>query len=206
MVKEGILFVVIPFVLGLFILLLKIPFWSFFVSIALYILAGYFAFFFRDPHRVVDPGPREIVSPVDGTVLGVVDEGDTNRLNIFLSVFDVHITRMPYAGKLDKADYNKGKFLPAWRDKASELNEQIRLDITGKDLVFSLKLIAGIAARRIRMWVREGDTLPAGEKLGILMFGSRAELIFPKSVDIQVKKGDKVVGGITLIGKIQKSK
>lgn len=104
---------------------------------------------------------------------------------------------------MEKMEYFKGEFLPAYRDKASELNEQINLTVNSESFKYTLKLIAGIAARRIRMWVHQGDKINTGSKIGIIMFGSRAELSIPKSVSLQVKKGDKVYGGLTLIGKIK---
>ena len=100
-------------------------------------------------------------------------------------------------------DYFKGEFLPAYREKASELNERMTLDINSTHFSYRLKLIAGIAARRIRMWVKKGENLNTGDKIGIMMFGSRAELFIPKSVQLMIKKGEKVFGGITLIGKLQ---
>jgi phosphatidylserine decarboxylase len=203
MAKEGIPFVVIPFLLGLIFLLLKIPVLSYIFAVILYIFTAYFAFFFRDPPRKIVARDHEWVSPVDGTILDIVSETDSNRLVVFLSIFNVHVTRLPYNGQMEKIEYFKGKFLPAYRDKASELNEQIKLTVNSKSFKYTLKLIAGIAARRIRMWVHQGDKINTGSKIGIIMFGSRAELFIPKSVSLQVKKGDKVYGGLTLIGKIK---
>jgi phosphatidylserine decarboxylase len=202
MAKEGLLFVIIPIVLGLALLLLKIPYVSFPIAIFLYMLAGYFAFFFRDPQRVITAKSNEIVSPVDGTVLDIIEEKDEYRIVVFLSVFDVHVARLPYQGRIEKILYNKGKFLPAFREKASELNEQIVLDVAADSFQYKLRLIAGIAARRIRMWVKEGVTLGSGEKIGIILFGSRAEIHLPKTVQLTVKVKQKITGGLTLIAKI----
>jgi len=201
MAKDGIPFVVIPFLLGVIFLLLNIPVISYVFAIILYIFTLYFAFFFRDPPRKIVALEHEWVSPVDGTILDVVSDTDSNRLIVFLSIFNVHVTRLPYGGKLEKMEYFKGEFLPAYREKASELNERIVLTIDSSSFKYSLKLIAGIAARRIRMWVHQGEQLDTGSKIGIIMFGSRAELSLPKSVSLLVKKGDKVYGGLTLIGK-----
>lgn len=206
MAREGIIFVVIPFLIGLTFLLLRIPHFSYIIAIFMYILTGYFAFFFRDPNRPITAKPNEIVSPVDGTVLDVIEGDDNNKIVIFLSLFNVHITRLPYNGRLEKVDYFKGKFLPAFREKASELNERITINVISDKFEYVLRLIAGIAARRIRMWVKQGETLKSGDKIGILMFGSRAELILPKSVELITKKGNRVTGGLTLIGKIVKTK
>jgi phosphatidylserine decarboxylase len=201
MAKEGLLFVLIPFFLGVILLLLKIPVVSYTGAIILYILAAYFAFFFRDPPRRVSATAGEIVSPVDGTVLDIVDDGDSHRVVVFLSIFNVHVTRLPLGGTLDKVEYFKGEFLPAYREKASELNERITLSIDAAEMRYTLKLIAGVAARRIRMWVNQGAELKTGEKIGIIMFGSRAELSLPKTVKLLIQKGQKVKGGLTSFAK-----
>jgi len=129
MAKDGIPFVVIPFLLGVIFLLLNIPVISYVFAIILYIFTLYFAFFFRDPPRKIVALEHEWVSPVDGTILDVVSDTDSNRLIVFLSIFNVHVTRLPYGGKLEKMEYFKGEFLPAYREKASELNERIVLTI-----------------------------------------------------------------------------
>jgi phosphatidylserine decarboxylase len=202
MATEGILFVVVPFCLAVGLLLINIPFFSYFFAVVFFLLTVYMAFFFRDPVRKIRAGKNEIVSPVDGTVLDIVDDGDSNRLVVFLSIFNVHVTRFPYSGLLQKMEYFKGEFLPAYREKASELNERITLFIKSESFSYQLKLIAGIAARRIKMWVKQGDAIKTGNKIGIIMFGSRAELLLPKSISLQIKKGEKITGGLTLIGKI----
>jgi phosphatidylserine decarboxylase len=203
MAKEGIVFVAVSFLIALIVLLIKIPILSYVLAILFYILTAYFAFFFRDPPRKITAAPHEIVSPADGRVLDISEKKGQVRIVIFLSIFDVHITRLPYAGSLIDMDYVKGEFLPAYREKASELNERITLDIDSSPFKYRLKLIAGIAARRIRMWVKKGQNLKTGDKIGIMMFGSRAELFIPGSVQLMIKKGEKVYGGKTLIGKIQ---
>jgi phosphatidylserine decarboxylase len=202
MATEGILFVVVPFCLAVGLLLINIPFFSYFFAVVFFLLTVYMAFFFRDPVRKIRAGKNEIVSPVDGTVLDIVDDGDSNRLVVFLSIFNVHVTRFPYSGLLQKMEYFKGEFLPAYREKASELNERITLFIKSESFSYQLKLIAGIAARRIKMWVKQGDAIKTGNKIWIIMFGSRAELLLPKSISLQIKKGEKITGGLTLIGKI----
>jgi len=206
MAKEGILFVVISFIIGLIFLLIKIPVLSYVMAILFYILTAYFAFFFRDPPRKIIAELDEIVSPVDGKVLAISEEENQKKIVVFLSIFDVHIARLPYSGALTKMDYFKGEFLPAYREKASELNERMTLVINSISFDYRLKLIAGIAARRIRIWVKQGQNLKTGDKIGIIMFGSRAELFIPKSVQVMIKEGQKVFGGKTLIGKIQNQK
>jgi phosphatidylserine decarboxylase len=202
MAKEGILFVVIPFLVGVILLLLKIPYVSFIGAICFYVLVAYMAFFFRDPSRTITAGDLEVVSPVDGRVLEVIGAGDETKISIFLSLFDVHVNRLPYKGLIKKLDYHKGKFLPAYRDKASEVNERINIEVEGQRLSYKLRLITGIAARRIRMWIKEGEQLDTGDKIGIMLFGSRAEVFLPPEVEVEIKAGDKVYGGLTLLGKI----
>lgn len=203
MASEGILFVLVPFLLAVILLLINIPFFSYFFALILFLVALYMAFFFRDPVRKIRARENEIVSPVDGSVLDIVDDGESNRLVVFLSIFNVHVTRLPYAGMLQKLEYFRGEFLPAYREKASELNERVTLFIKSRTFSYRLKLIAGVAARRIKIWVRQGDTIATGNKIGIIMFGSRAELSLPKSISILVEKGEKITGGLTLIGKIK---
>lgn len=203
MAREGILFVITPLAVAGALLLIHIPFFSLFLAVILSLAALYMAFFFRDPARKVSAGENDIVSPVDGTVLDIVDDGDSNRLVVFLSIFNVHVARLPYAGILEKSEYFKGMFLPAYREKASELNERITLFVKSATFAYRLKLIAGIAARRIKMWAEQGEALDTGSKIGIIMFGSRAELSLPKSISILVGKGDKITGGLTLVGKIK---
>ncbi len=202
MAKEGIIFVVIPFFLGVILLLLKIPYVSYLGAIFMYILVAYCAFFFRDPSRTITVQDHEIVSPVDGRVLEVTQKGGLTKISIFLSLFDVHVNRLPHKGLIKKLDYSKGKFFPAFREKASELNERMTIQVEADNFSYELRLITGIAARRIRMWIKEGELLKSGDKIGIMMFGSRAEIFLPREIQVEIKQGDKVYGGLTLIGKI----
>ena len=138
----------------------------------MYILVICFAFFFRDPHRIITARQNEIMSPVDGAVLEVVDEGDSNRIVIFLSILNVHVTRFPFSGTLENMEYLEGKFFPAYKKEASDLNERVTLTVHSQQIKYVLKLIAGVAARRIKMWVKQGDTLNTGDKIGIIMTGN----------------------------------
>lgn len=201
MAKEGFIFVLSSLLLGVIFLVLNIPFFSMIIAVLMFIMAAYFAFFFRDPKRKIIAEPGEIISPVDGLVVDINE--NEKKLAIFLSIFDVHITRFPYTGTLKKIQYFKGCFLPAYKKNASELNERATLTVDSEKLSYILKLIAGVAARRIKIWIREGERVKTGDKIGIIMFGSRAELEFPDSVELQVKKGDKLTGGLTLIGKVK---
>lgn len=206
MAKEGIKFVVTALAGAILLLLLRMPIFSPVFAALLFILAGYFAFFFRDPVRQVTAALDEIVSPVDGRILDIDRADGRQRLIVFLSIFDVHIVRLPLAGVLTRLDYFKGQFLPAYREKASELNERVTLEVNHPRSPYTLRLIAGIAARRIKMWVNEGAELQTGQKIGIMMFGSRAEIILPPGIQFQVKKNEKLTGGVTLIATLPKSR
>jgi phosphatidylserine decarboxylase len=174
------------------------------------LLAGAFTFFFRDPDRVPPPGEELLVSPADGEVLGV-DElpghpdlaGPARRITIFLSLFDVHLVRAPLAGTIVRADYHAGKFLPAYKPEAGEHNESQTLVVKSGRADLVMKMIVGVAARRIRTYVKPGDAIERGQKVGLMFFGSRVELTVPSEVMIKVGLHDKVKAGQTIIGEVQ---
>jgi phosphatidylserine decarboxylase len=180
------------------------------LAILFLLLAGAFAFFFRDPDRVPPPGERLLVSPADGEVLGLDDlpghpdlEGPAHRVTIFLSLLDVHIVRAPLAGAVVRSDYHPGKFLPAYKPEAGERNESRTLLIKGGPADMVLKLSVGVAARRIKAYVRPGEAVERGQKVGLMYFGSRLELTVPASVSLKVGLHDKVKAGLTVIGEVQ---
>ncbi len=172
------------------------------------LLTMFTIFFFRDPARTPVQQERVLVAPADGKVIRIdrVENhafvgGPAIKVSIFLSVFDVHVNRVPAAGKIDFVKYNPGKFFVAYADKASDLNEQTEIGMTantGHKLVF--KQIAGIIARRIVCDLTQGAQVAAGERFGMIRFGSRAELIVPAGSNIEVKVGDHVAGGTSVIG------
>ncbi len=183
------------------------------VVIFLTILTGIFSvfnmYFFRDPERVIPDNPRAILSPADGKVVQITEveekeffKGRVTRVSIFLSVFNVHVNRIPISGKVEYFAYLPGKFLAAFNDKASEENEQTAIGIEspeGHKVMF--KQIAGIIARRIVCTVREGYRVKAGEKMGMIRYGSRVDVFFPPDqVELKVQLGDRVKGGETIIG------
>jgi phosphatidylserine decarboxylase len=200
--REGWIFVGTLFGIGLLLALFRLP-W-----IAAFVLAlGLFtAYFFRDPERKIPSDPRLVLSPADGKVILVVPAPadhpfgpGTTQVSIFLSVFDVHINRSPIAGTVTRAKYHPGKFLPAWDDKASLQNEQNAVTVEdGTDRV-EFKQIAGLIARRIVFKKREGDAVGAGERVGLIKFGSRVDVFLPAGVRIRVAKGDRVTGGETVL-------
>jgi phosphatidylserine decarboxylase len=172
------------------------------------VLTIFTTFFFRDPQRLFAPRANVLVAPADGRVIGVDTVaqhafigGEAVRISIFLSIFDVHVNRIPADGTVDYVKYLPGKFFAAFEDKASELNEQTEIGITtsgGAKVV--VKQIAGIIARRIVCRLKPADVVAAGERFGLIRFGSRTELLVPRGSEIAVTKGDHVFGGSTVLG------
>jgi phosphatidylserine decarboxylase len=167
------------------------------------------AFFFRDPERALPPGDSLVLSPADGKVvrLAPAPEGSAlgagaQQLSIFLSIFDVHVNRAPIAGRVERVDYHPGEFLPAWDDKASLRNEQntVTLERDGQRLVF--KQIAGWIARRIVFRKKPGDSVARGERVGLIRFGSRVDVLLPATAKVRVKVGDRVQGGASVIAEL----
>lgn len=206
MVKEGIPFVVGCLLLAAICLLLFLTFGSlvFVGGIVLFIaLAGFMAYFFRDPQRHVPSENDIIISAADGRVTRVEDRENGRFVSVFLSPLDVHINRAPIAGKIVKVDYIKGKKNPATSDEASLINERNAITIEGEKMTVICTQIAGIVARRIVCWSKLGDNLGIGEKFGLIKFSSRTDLLMPKNVEVLVKVGDRVVGGETIIARLK---
>ncbi len=198
MVKEGIPFVLIPLfiALGFGLFLFWIPV-AIFVAVALFM-----AYFFRDPQRTVPNGEGLIVSAADGRVTRIEETPDGMVVSVFLSPIDVHINRSPISGTIKKLTYTPGKKLPATNNNASFVNERNSLVIEGEGITVTCTQIAGILARRIVCWPKEGDKLKRGDKFGLIKFSSRTDLLLPIKTQLLVKTGDRVVGGETVIGKI----
>lgn len=178
------------------------------ISLGLLAVAGFMAFFFRDPRRRVPNEPGIVVAPADGrvTVVRRADgqENSESLVSIFLSPLDVHVNRAPIGGEITEIAYKSGKFLMATNKKARLLNEQNTLTIRGAELTVRCTQIAGILARRIVCWKREGESVECGERFGMIKFGSRTDLVLPASVEIVVKEGMHVLGGVTIVGRITK--
>ncbi|HKK20658.1 MAG TPA: phosphatidylserine decarboxylase family protein [candidate division Zixibacteria bacterium] len=214
--REGLPFIAIGLLVTVLLILLASRFDSktlFVISLLTGLLTLFVTFFFRDPPRSVAPDPYALVSPADGRVLSVdtVDNQSfvgnrATRIAIFLSVFDVHINRIPVSGVIDYVKYNPGKFFAAYEDKASLENEQTEIGMTatsGEKII--IKQIAGIIARRIVCRIKDGDTVTAGERFGLIRFGSRTELFVPVDADISTKVGDHIAGGKTILGYLTSS-
>ena len=175
-----------------------------------FLLACAFTFFFRDPDRVPPPGEHLLVSPADGEVLGVDVlpshpdlPGPVNKVTIFLSLYDVHLVRSPLAATVDRADYHPGKFLPAYRPEAGEHNESNTLVLKGGRTDLVMKMIVGVAARRIKCFVEPGASVVRGQRVGLMFFGSRVELTLPRDAVVKVGLRQKVKAGETVIAEVQ---
>lgn len=204
MAREGVPFVLI-FVAPA-ILLALLGFWI--GAIVCTLLAAYMAYFFRDPERRPPSNNGLVVSPADGRVVQVaaIDPSSADsavQVSIFLSPLDVHINRSPIAGDIVEVIHKPGAFHIASRDIASTENEQNIVTVRGRDLTIVFRQIAGVLARRIVLWKQTGDSVALGERVGLMKFSSRMDVILPPEVEVLVHKGDRVVAGITPIGKIK---
>ena len=158
--------------------------------------------FFRDPERAPTGGEEAILSPADGTVLSVAaapesPPGAARRISIFMSVFNCHVNRSPASGVLADYVYSPGKKLAAFHEKSSTENEQNRITLQSRRSPVVFKQIAGVLARRIVFYPRPGDRLARGQRIGIILFGSRVDLFVPDGAELLVKPGDKVKGART---------
>jgi phosphatidylserine decarboxylase len=199
MVKEGYYFGLPALALGAAALFLR---WTI-VGAILIGLAAFIFYFFRDPERVIPPDPGAIVAPADGRVVVVTDETNAGRpgkrISIFLAIWNVHVNRSPAAGIITNLNYRPGKFYAAMRPSASADNEQnvITLATDTGEIVF--KQIAGLIARRVVCWKKTGDRVARGERIGLVRFGSRADLWLPRDSELLVKVGDHVKGGSSVV-------
>ena len=166
-------------------------------------LAMFFLWFFRDPERIIPDSPGAIVSPGDGKITDAstvtVDGVKQARISIFLSVFDVHVNRSPVSGVVREIRYQRGKFLNAMDQASAEHNEQnvVRVEGAGQTVIF--KQIAGLLARRIVFYPKVGDRLERGQRVGLIKFGSRVDVLFDADAVLQVKVGDRVRGGSSIL-------
>lgn len=203
MAKEGIPFLVVCAVVVL----------AFFATghpriASVFILPGLFvAYFFRDPVRHPPAGDDIVVSAADGKVVSIEPDqkgptgGPVTKLSIFLNVFDVHINRAPASGKIERIEYRKGRFLAAFKDEASDENERNTFVVSTRHGTIAFSQVAGLIARRIVCWKKEADQIVLGERVGMIMFGSRVDMYLPAGIEPQVKVGERVRGGETVVGR-----
>lgn len=204
-VKEGYIYILFLAVITIVVGVAVHPYWSIVPGVILLFVT----FFFRNPERQVPKDCSLIMSPADGKVMSIAEVFEDQFLNeesikvtIFLSVFDVHVNRSPIAGEIKYQQYTCGRFRPAYKESAGCENERHTIGIENSQLKILVTQIAGILARRIVSWVTVGSSLERGERYGMIKFGSCTEVIMPKGTAILVKKGDRVKGGVTVIGRV----
>ena len=201
----------IPFIIPLGVITVIVFFAGFtWIAALLLLLTLFVIWFFRNPERTASENPLQLISPADGKVIGieeVASEEDPDRtllkISIFMNIFNVHVNRIPLSGEVRSIRYKPGKFLSADLDKASALNERNTVLIRTEDgREIRVVQIAGLIARRIVCWLKEGMKVTKGERFGLIRFGSRVELLIPLGTMLRVKKGDKVRAGETPIGEL----
>lgn len=166
-----------------------------------FVLAIFCLWFFRDPERQIPTGPVA-VSPADGKVVAIGRDPDgRTRIGIFLNVFDVHVNRTPISGTIRKIDYRKGKFLVASRPEAASQNEQNTFVVDGGDTTIEFSQIAGLIARRIICYKKPGDRVAAGERVGLIQFGSRVDVLLGPEWTLAVREGQRVAAGSSVIAR-----
>lgn len=167
------------------------------------LLACFFMWFFRDPERAIPSEPGVIVAPADGKVTAVAPANwkgkEYLRISIFLNVFNVHVNRSPMGGVIRSASYQQGKFLNAMNEACADLNEQNTVTVEGEGHTIVFKQIAGLLARRVVFTKKVGDRVSCGERIGLMKFSSRMDVFLERSAAIQVKAGDHVKGGSSVL-------
>ena len=200
--KDGFIFILPLLIITVLMFLI-----SFYWATAIFGLGFLFVtWFFRDPERRIPNEPNVIVSPADGKITEIVTENEPingklcKRVTIFLSVFNVHVNRVPIGGTIEDIRYNPGKFLAAFNPKASMDNEQNLILINNGRTHIFVKQIAGLIARRIVCWPKKGDHYESGQRYGLIRFGSRVDILLPENTKLSITCGDKVSGGKSIIG------
>ncbi|HZR58834.1 MAG TPA: phosphatidylserine decarboxylase family protein [Terriglobales bacterium] len=203
MVRDGYYYALPLLAAALLVGWLATPIWS----IPAVLLAAFFLWFFRDPDRVIPDGAGIVVSPADGKVTNVspatVNGVTRTRISIFLNVFNVHVNRSPIAGVVRDARYQKGKFMNAMNAASAENNEQNAVTVEGEGHTIVFKQIAGLLARRIVFTKRIGDVVQRGERVGLIKFGSRVDVLLDASAKIAIKVGDQVKGGASVLAHVK---
>ncbi|MFB3924958.1 MAG: phosphatidylserine decarboxylase family protein [Syntrophales bacterium] len=197
--------IIIPFALSVIIFAVLGMLWT---AIFFFFVTSFNIWFFRNPERTIPQDTQAVVSPADGKVLKIEEvqedsliKGRFRKISVFMNVFNVHVNRIPFPGKVDAVRYHKGKFLVASLDKASSMNEKNSILLkTDRGREILLIQIAGVVARRIICWVHEGMAVERGQRFGLICYGSRLEIFLPLDSNILTKVGDKVKAGETIIG------
>lgn len=202
--RQGIPYILIPAAAA--VISVFLTYW--YIAAVFLVVTAFMAFFFRDPDRQLPAEPDIVVAPADGRVTRVrrvePERDDSPTLiSIFLSPLDVHINRSPIAGEVVDVTYKKGKYLMATNENSSLVNEQNALTIEGDKITVVCKQIAGILARRIVCWSKKGDRVALGERIGLIKFSSRTDVVLPHRVEVVIEEGKHVQGGTTIIGRIR---
>lgn len=202
MVRDGIFYALGMLLVAALLWWLGAPGWG----VVPLLFAVFFLWFFRDPVRVIPADPGLIVSPADGKVTEVsatqLNGKPCTRISIFLNVFDVHVNRAPIAGIIKDVAYKPGKFGNAMSTASAENNEQSVVTLEGEGMTVVFKQIAGLLARRIVFTPKVGETLTRGQRVGMIKFGSRTDVIFPGPAQLTVKAGDRVKGGSSILARV----
>ena len=177
-------------------------------GIAGVLLTGFVTWFFRDPDRVIPERPDAIISPADGKVIlaeEIFDDRFTRqdvwKVSIFMNVFNVHVNRFPFTGTVESITLKPGRFYSADSERGALQNEYCAMTVTtGEGFSYGVAQVAGLIARRIICWAEKGDKITAGERYGLIRFGSRVDLYLPKNIILSVKPGDKVKAGESILG------
>ncbi|MGC2171899.1 MAG: phosphatidylserine decarboxylase [Candidatus Sulfotelmatobacter sp.] len=203
MVRDGYLYALALIAAGILVGWFAAPAWA----LAPLLFAAFFLWFFRDPERVIPDAAGGVVSPGDGRVtdVSIITVGGEKqaRISIFLSVFDVHVNRSPIAGVVREVRYQRGQFLNAMNPASAEQNEQNIVRVEGDGQVVVFKQIAGLLARRIVFHPKVGDRLERGQRVGLIKFGSRVDVLLDAAAALQVKVGDRVRGGASVLAYLQ---
>ncbi|HEY6251596.1 MAG TPA: phosphatidylserine decarboxylase family protein [Candidatus Angelobacter sp.] len=202
MVRDGIYYGLGMLLVAAFLFWLATPV---FAAIAV-VFAAFFLWFFRDPERSIPSGPGLIVSPADGRVTDIsatqLHGQPCTRISIFLNVFNVHVNRSPVAGVIRDVTYKPGKFGNAMGAISADANEQNIVTMEGEGMILVFKQIAGLLARRIVFTKKVGDTLARGQRVGMIKFGSRTDVILPAAAELKIKVGDHVKGGSSVLAQV----
>jgi phosphatidylserine decarboxylase len=204
--QEGYPFIILSLVITVFIAFLGIS-W---LLLLMALITLFIVWFFRNPERHFIEDEKVVICPADGKVIKVENveancstSGKFKKISIFMNVFNVHVNRAPYSGTIEAVNYHEGRFISANLDKASLTNERNEIIIrTGDGRLISAVQIAGLIARRIVCWVKPGDIIQKGERIGLIRFGSRVDVYLPEDSTVKVKIGDKVKAGETHLGYI----
>jgi len=210
--REGLLFIVIAALIaaGTFAFALNRRSWPLWLAaVALVVVAVWVAYFFRDPERTGERGERIVIAPADGKVIQITEVEEPAflhekavRISIFMNVFNVHVNRYPVSGIVRYTNYNPGKFFNAAKDKASLENEQSSVGIESGSNRVLVRQIAGLIARRIVTYGKDGERVTQGDRMGIIRFGSRVDVFLPTTAHARVKVGEPTFAGVTVIAEL----